>query len=184
MGKANKKRNVIIVDGDIAYIKIKQLNGKEHVATIDSKYVDKIKDYSWHVVFFKSNNKFYVKTTIYDGWDGEKFKSHGRLLHSMILDIDDGTTIDHIDNDTLNNKEENLRITTRGINTKNRTDKNSNNKSGYRNVCWDRKREKWIVQLQINKKNKVVGEYDDVHEAGKCAKEMREFYYGEFAGKG
>lgn len=39
------------------------------------------------------------------------------------------------------------------------------------------------VQLQINGKNKVLGKFSDVHEAGRFAEEMRQKYYGEFAGK-
>lgn len=44
---------------------------------------------------------------------------------------------------------------------------------------------KWIVQLQINGKNSVLGKFplDKIEEAGKFAEEMRKKYYGEFAGK-
>jgi hypothetical protein len=41
----------------------------------------------------------------------------------------------------------------------------------------------WVVQLQIEGKNERLGKFKDVHEAGKFAEEMRQKYYGEFAGK-
>ena len=43
----------------------------------------------------------------------------------------------------------------------------------------------WIVQLSINKKNTCLGkfEYDELDKAGQFAEEMRQKYYGEFAGK-
>ena len=40
-----------------------------------------------------------------------------------------------------------------------------------------------MVQLQINRKNKILGYFDDVHEAGRFAEEMRQKYYGEFKGE-
>ena len=43
--------------------------------------------------------------------------------------------------------------------------------------------DKWVVQLQIDGKNTKLGSFDDVHEAGKFAEEMRQKYYKEFCGK-
>ena len=42
----------------------------------------------------------------------------------------------------------------------------------------------WVVQLQINKKNTVLGKFpkDQLEEAGKFAEQMRQKYYGKFAG--
>lgn len=93
-----------------------------------------------------------------------------------------GVLVDHRNYDTLDNRKENLRIVQSQANTRNRSGRNSNNKSGYRNVCLVKG--KWIVQLQINGRNTKLGSFDDVHKAGAFAKEMRNKYYGEFAGKG
>ena len=69
-------------------------------------------------------------------------------------------------------------------NSRNRKSRNKNNKSGYRNVCWDKRENVWLVQLQIDGKCKRVGKFpkDQLEEAGKFAEEMRKKYYGEFAG--
>lgn len=66
----------------------------------------------------------------------------------------------------------------------NRKSRNSNNKSGYRNVSWSSHDNKWIVQLQVNKKNTVLGRFpqDKLLEAAKFAEEKRKELYGEFAG--
>ena len=37
--------------------------------------------------------------------------------------------------------------------------------------------------MQINKKNTLLGTFDDVHEAGRFAEEKRKELYGEFSGK-
>ncbi|WP_411735386.1 hypothetical protein [Paenibacillus sp. M2] len=92
--------------------------------------------------------------------------------------------IDHIDNNTLNNIKSNLRKTSSEENSKNRSGRNSNNKSGYRNVCWNKSYKMWVVQLQIEGKNKILGAFDDVHEAGRYAEKMRQVYYEDFKGRG
>ena len=58
----------------------------------------------------------------------------------------------------------------------------TNNKSGYRNVCWLKGYNKWCVQVTVDGKSTLLGKFDDVHEAGKFAEEMRKQHYGEFAG--
>ena len=89
--------------------------------------------------------------------------------------------VDHENNDTLDNRKSNLRVVEESKNSKNRKSRNRNNTSGYRNVSLING--KWVVQLQIDGKNKVLGRFDDVHKAGEFAEEMRQKYYGEFAGK-
>ena len=57
--------------------------------------------------------------------------------------------------------------------------------NGYRNVCWIKRENMWVVQLQIDGKNKRLAKFpkDKLEEAGKFAEEMRKKYYGEeFAG--
>jgi hypothetical protein len=95
-----------------------------------------------------------------------------------------GEFVDHINHNTLDNGKENLRITSNRYNLKHRKGKNSNNKSGYRNVSWLNSYKKWCVQIQIEGKNTILGKFDDVDEAGKFAEEMRNKYYGEYAGEG
>ena len=91
--------------------------------------------------------------------------------------------VDHEDNNTLNNCRDNLRLSVNKDNLTNRKGRNSNNKSGYRNVSWNGSG--WSVQLQVEGKNTTLKRFkkDEVDEAGLFAKEMRQKYYGEFAGK-
>ena len=75
-----------------------------------------------------------------------------------------------------------LRVTDCEHNSKHKNGKNKNNKSGFRNVS---KRNKWwVVQLQIEGKNTVLKKFPlgQLEEAGVYAEEMRQLYYGEFAG--
>lgn len=92
-----------------------------------------------------------------------------------------GKHVDHINHDSLCNIKENLRVIDVKNNSTNREKRNKNNKSGYRNVMyWNGK---YIIQLQINGKNKRFGTYDNAKEAGLIAEKLRQKYYGEFAGE-
>lgn len=93
-----------------------------------------------------------------------------------------GEKVDHINHNTLDNRRSNLRVTIDDYNLKHRRSKNKNNSSGYRNVTFNKSTGKWLVQLQINGKNTRLGEFEDVHEAGKYAEKMRKIYYGNYAG--
>ena len=96
---------------------------------------------------------------------------------------EDHIKVDHKNYDTLDNRKDNLRVTIQDKNLKNRSGKNSNNTSGYRNVSL--RNNKWVVQIQIDGVNTVLKRFpkDNLDDAGVFAEEMRLKYYGEFAGK-
>ena len=102
-------------------------------------------------------------------------------LHQFIANSHEDV-VDHINGDSLDNRKSNLRVVPHEANSMNRKSKNRNNKSGYRNVC--KIGNQWIVQIQINGRTTKVGTFplDKLEEAGKFAEEMREKYYGEYAG--
>lgn len=180
---AKKKGNNYVVDteNNIAKIELHRRNEENFWATIDLEDLDRVIDfpYTWYAKYNHTNDGFYVYASQYNT---ETQKCNPIFLHQFIMNAN-GQTVDHINNDTFDNRKSNLRITADTDNSKNRKGKNKNNTSGYRNVSWSKQDQKWIVQLQIEKKNKVLGRFDDVHEAGKFAEEMRQKYYGEFAGK-
>ena len=104
-------------------------------------------------------------------------------LHKVLMDAVFGQVVDHKNNNPLDNRKENLRVTENLKNTKNRKSKNSNNKSGHRNVSWNGNT--WSIQLQIDGVNTVLKRFkkNQLEEAGEYAEKMREEYYGIFAGK-
>ena len=158
---------------------MRRRNGENLWATIDLEDLERVLGfpYTWFAKYQTLNKGFYVYASVYNS-ETQKYKL--LCLHQFIMSAN-GKTVDHINGDTFDNRKSNLRIVEYRDNSKNRKSKNSNNKSGYRNVCFVDG--KWIVQLQIDGKNKKIGSFDDVHEAGKFAEEMRQKYYGEFAGK-
>lgn len=77
--------------------------------------------------------------------------------------------IDHIDGDKMNNRIENLREVDQVVNGHNHKF-HKNNKSGFSNVSWDKKKEMWRVQMCIYYKRIFVGYYRTMEEAIHAAK--------------
>jgi hypothetical protein len=168
----------IIGDG-ICEFYIKSTKGN-FVILVDEEDLDRLIKFNHRWVIWERNNYAVVRTNLRVD---EKIGVRTPYLHRWLLNVDYECAVDHINHNTLDNRKCNLRITNDLHNTQNRKSKNKNNKSGYRNVMWDKKRKRWSIILSINKKPKYLDSFDDVHEAGRYAEEMRQKYYGEFAGK-
>ena len=178
----NSAFNNYVIEGDITKIIINTKYGTK-ISLIDTEDLERVKSFGlrWCIKNSSLPQHQYAKATRWEMVDGEpKLKSY--CLHILIMEVKDGGDVDHINHDTLDNRKENLRVVTTSNNVRYRQCKNSNNKSGYRNVCWISNLEQWCVQLHINGKNERLGFFDDVDEAGVFAKEMRQKYYGKFAG--
>ena len=179
-----KKGNNYIIDekNDIAKIELNRRKNENLWAVIDLEDLDKVLNipYTWFAKYDSDIDNFYAVSSWYYT---ELKRSKPVYLHQFVMDAN-GKIVDHINHNTLDNRKRNLRIIEDSNNSKNRKTRNKNNKSGYRNVCWSKSENKWLVQLSINKRNTVLGkfEYDDLHKAGQFAKEMRQKYYGKFAG--
>lgn len=72
--------------------------------------------------------------------------------------------VDHRDRDGLNNRRENLRVGTHAQNMRN-IGPYSTNSSGYKGVCWDKSRNKWLASISINNRFKNLGRFDTAEEA-------------------
>ncbi|KAF6633868.1 MULTISPECIES: hypothetical protein [unclassified Paenibacillus] len=170
--------------GDTTQFTFVQKNGNVVQSYIDTEDLESVLNfkYRWHPHYHKCKRDFYIEATVYMGIVDGKPKYHILSQQRFIMNANKGEYVDHISHNTRDNRKLNLRVTEASKNLRHRSGKNSNNKSGYRNVCW--MYNKWVVQLQLNGKNTKLGSFDDVHEAGRFAKEMREKYYKGFSGKG
>ena len=181
---AKKKGNNYIIDEENGIAKIELNRRKEENlwAIIDLEDLDRVLSipYTWFAKYDEDIDNFYAVTS----WHiPNSNKSKPVHLHQFIMNAN-GKIVDHENHDTLDDRKENLRVIADSNNSRNRKSRNKNNKSGYRNVCWDKRENVWLVQLQIDGKCKRIGKFpkDQLEEAGKFAEEMRKKYYGEFAG--
>lgn len=67
--------------------------------------------------------------------------------------------IDHIDGNQSNNSIANLREVTQPINCENRHGPQSNNKSGFLGVFWEKRFKVWIAKVTVKKKSIHVGSF-------------------------
>jgi len=155
---------------------LKLINSK-YVSIIDDHLFDELNQYQWLL-----NVDGYVFR-----WENNK----RILLHRQIIQADKNQIVDHIDNNSLNNCLNNLRICTMKENSYNKK-KYKNNTSGYKGVFYHREirgknkyiKEYWKVILTIEGKQKT--KKFPYTEEGKIQaalyyNELAIQYFGEFA---
>ena len=116
--------------------------------------------------------------TLNDGYvyySGRKDGLHGKPLHRVILGEPEGV-IDHINGNPLDNCRQNLRVCTNQQNLFNRG-KNSNNKSGYKGVSWNKQEQKWRAKIN----GKHLGYFDSAEEAHRVYVRSAQELHGEYA---
>lgn len=184
---AKKKGNNYIINEseNVAKIELQRMRKESLWVIVDAEDLRRILDfpYTWFSSYRPDINDYYACASRYNGKnENGKFTSKPVLLHQFIMCANSDQRVDHINGNGLDDRKENLRVTNDFYNTKNRKGKNKNNSSGYRNISWDGY--KWVVQLQVNGKNTALARFphEQLEEAAKFAKLMREKYYGEFAG--
>lgn len=184
---AKKKGNNYIIDkeNNIAKIELRRRNQESLWTIVDLEDLEKVLNfpYTWYAKYFPDIDDYYACATEYLGIENGKAKNRLAYLHQFITNAQ-GKIVDHKNHNTLDNTKKNIQVTEDKDNSANRKSRNRNNKSGYRNVCWSKNENKWLVQISINKKSTVVGkfDYEDLDKAGQFAEEMRQKYYGEYAG--
>ena len=101
-------------------------------------------------------------------------------MHREIIGTPDGMETDHINCNKLDNRKENLRFCNRSQNEANRF-KYNNNTSGRKGICWNKDRQKWVAQIQVNGKGVYLGRFTDIEDAAKAYEKAATEYFGEFA---
>ncbi len=123
-------------------------------AIVDLDDFVKIKDFRWH-----TTNKHYVRTSI-----NNSRKRIFIYLHRLLLDVDDNTLVDHINQNPLDNCRKNLRVANLSINRLN-SKLNINNTSGYRGVVYRKGVKKWEASIIVNGDKIYLAETKDKTKA-------------------
>lgn len=105
------------------------------------------------------------------------------LLHRVIAEragCSMANQIDHIDQDKVNCRRDNLRSATNSQNQAN-SKKPRHNTSGYKGVTWNKSRHKWQAQIRVHGKQITLGRYSDKLEAYAAYCDAQRRYFGAFA---
>jgi hypothetical protein len=141
------------------------------VTFVDDDDFEELNRFKWCAA--KSGNTFYAYRKV----------SHYITLrmHRQILDLTDPKIFtDHIDGNGLNNQKENLRICTNQQNQMN-SRKHKDGSSQYKGVYFDKRRQSWTTQIQINGKSIRLGRFKTEKEAAVSYDRAAEKVYGKFA---
>lgn len=159
--------------GDTAII---YANNKDKTVTyeilIDTKNLDKVKEIEgkWCVAHDKNGKIGWV--VCFSRYKNGKKLGKDIRLHKLIMKYDGKLPIDHIDRNPLNNKEENLRLSTIAKNGQNRA-VGSNSRIGVRGLNWNKNAKKYQARVQFNGKRKTIGFFENIEEGEKALREYR-----------
>lgn len=146
---------------------------KGKVAIVDDDDYDVISKYNW---YFHKNGYALRNRIKEDGTGGKVIR-----MHRVISGAEEGSDVDHINGDKLDNRKVNLRVVSRSQNNYNRRIQ-SNNTSGYKGVSWSKQKGKWHARIFLNnRKLKHLGFFDDVVDAAKAYNIGALMYHREHA---
>ena len=111
--------------------------------------------------------------------EGKKQKYKKIYLHRLIMNTPTGMDTDHINGDKLDNRRENLRITTRSQNSMNQ--KKTRGASKYKGVNWHNQRGYWKAEIKLNGKKKHLGVFLSELEAAEAYNLAAIEKFGKFA---
>lgn len=163
-------KNAYEVRGDVTAIFISSKKYGNLETLISTSKLEKANEItgSWFAFWRDTTKSFYVRGST----QAIAGNSKNIQLHRLIMDCPADMHIDHINHDTLNNTDENLRIVTHAENQQNRrTYKNSN--TGFRGVTWVEGNRKWRATIAVNKKRYHIGYFNSLAEADFAARKAR-----------
>jgi len=102
------------------------------------------------------------------------------FMHRYITMAPKCYQVDHINQNKLDNTMQNLRLVKPEKNYINRKMLPSN-KTGFKGVCWDAKRGRYIASIQYQNKHYTLGRYNTKEEAALAYNDAAKRLHGEYA---
>lgn len=139
-------------------------------AVVDDEDYELLSKSSWYYLRGYAATNSYNKVTR---------KNYHARMHRIILGVDKGIIVDHINRDRLDNRRQNLRTCTPSQNSANR--KKTRGTSQYKGVSWLRKTKRWQVGLAKNGRWRYIGIFSDEKEAALAYDKAAKLAHGSFA---
>lgn len=134
--------------------------------------------FRWYAGWSNYTRSFYAQRKVRLS-DGRRVVQR---MHREVLGVEfgDRREVDHINGDTLDNRDENLRFANRSENQRNRG-KQKSNKSGFKGVSWNKEWKKWRAEIRIHGKAIILGYHLTPEAAHEAYCQAAKHYHGEFA---
>lgn len=157
---------------------MKTLVVSEFSVLIDDEDYEKVKNFGWYV---QKNEDFYSGRFYFNAEIVVNGRRTTTKMHRIIMGCvtGDGTKIDHINGNTLDNRKQNLRFCSGDQNAANKKLISKNNTSGYKGVAKDGS--SWRAQVGVNNKIFFVGLFKTKEDAAKAYDNMAIYFFGPFA---
>lgn len=139
------------IDGNITTIYLERKDGDTFETLIDTEDLPKLMELglTWTAIYHEKINDYYARS-----YRNQNIKTY--YLHRVIMGIDNGrkNVVHHkhpeIEHNTLDNRKENLEVTTYSRNLQIRGGANKNNNTGVRNVSYIKSDNAYYVQMMKN----------------------------------
>nr|BDD46339.1 hypothetical protein 7 [Micrococcaceae bacterium] len=140
-----KVKNEYIIKGDIVELLIYDKNDSpKHIVLFSKQHLEIVDRYSWST--FQSRKRYYTHAHV---GKGKYLKMH-RLIVELLYGIS-GKTVDHINKNGLDNRDENLRYADNSQQGHNKGMFNHNT-SGVKGVNLNKKNGRWRSEIDYKKK--------------------------------
>ena len=149
------------------------------MAIVDAEFYNTLSKFSWSL-----NGHGYVKTKIQCEHlitkSGGSMVSMHQVVQLLALGLENvvcvcdntyvelGLSIDHINNNKLDNRAYNLRYVSMAFNNSKKGGKLINHSSKYKGVCWNKAKSKWHAQYRLNGKTKHIGYFNCEEDAARA----------------
>jgi hypothetical protein len=153
---------------------IKSTNG--YLILIDVSDFKKASQFKWYVMELKRG--FTIVRTIRKTFPNGK-KEKMVLLSRFLTSAPGGMVVDHINGNTLDNTQNNLRVCKNCENLWNAFKPKGASK--YKGVCFNKQTNQWQAEIQVHKKRIWLGRHNSEEEAARAYDDAAIIYHNQYA---
>ena len=149
----------------------------DKIAIIDEADAD-LSKLKWHA--HDNGRIWYARRTIHEGYQQRNVRMHRTIMEKILgRPLTRSETVDHLNNDGLDNRRSNLRVATIQQNSWNQR-KKPNTSSRFKGVSWHVSNKKWSAYIRVNGKQKMLGHFLTEEEAARAYDHAAKIHYGDF----